>query len=154
MATPSRFGGFFSTTKTPKATTVQLPASELEADPLLNPELISTLFSNEGDTFSPAAFKNLQMNTEGTISKLQTGYRIKAAAIHEIISERDAIIEEKEESDMKVECLQGKIEALQLQDAERIRQMEADAATINDLMIALTEERRARAEEKEVSSIS
>jgi hypothetical protein len=146
-ATTSRFGGFFSAKPQP---TIQLPASQVKGDRLLTLDLGDALYpSGETETFSPAAYKNLQMNAEGTILRLQTAYKLQVAAINDITGERDAIREEKEESDLKAQCLQGKIEAMQLQDAEKTRLLAENDALIQELMAALTLEKRARAEENE-----
>lgn len=89
------------------------------------------------------------MNAEGTILKLQTAYKIQLGAVHEIAAERDAVKEEKEESDLKAQCLQGKIDAMMLQDAERTKQISEQEALIQGLVAELATEKRARAEEKE-----
>jgi hypothetical protein len=112
-------------------------------------DVLSTLYSSEGDTFSPAAYKNLQMNAEGIILKLQTAYKIQLGAVYEIAAERDAIREEKEELDIKAQCLQGKIDAVLLQDSEKSQLIEEHESIIHSLMTELALEKRARAEEKE-----
>lgn len=148
----SRFGSFFSSPKTPSRSihTVQIPASQAESDPLLG-DLLSVLYPTSGDseTFSPAAYKNLQMQAEGTILRLQTAYKIQLAAVHEIAAEREAVREEKEETDLKAQCLQGKIDALLFQDAEKTAQIEEQDLVISKLMTDLVLEKQARAAEKE-----
>lgn len=89
------------------------------------------------------------MNAEGTILKLQTAYKIQLGAVHETAAERDAVREEKEESDLKAQCLQGKIDAMMLQDAERTKQISEQESLIHELAAELAIEKRARAEEKE-----
>jgi hypothetical protein len=89
------------------------------------------------------------MTAEGTILRLQTAYKIQLAAVYEIAAERDAIREEKEEADLKAQCLQGKIDALNLQDKERTKQIAGQESVIQNLVAELAFERRARAEEKE-----
>jgi hypothetical protein len=94
------------------------------------------------DTFSPAAFKNLQANATGLLLKMQGAYRQRLAALRELEAEREAQREELEEAETRAAHLKMQLEGMALRAAEQERDMRR-------LAEELGAERRARAEERE-----
>jgi hypothetical protein len=93
------------------------------------------------DAFSPAAYKNLQMNATGLLNKMQTAYRQRTVALHELQAERDAEKEETEESQLRVENLKMQLEHM-AQKADEQQQL------LKRLVGELESERRARHQEQ------
>lgn len=137
--------GFFapkSPAKSPQ--TVQIPA-ELNNDEFLTLDVTSALFPSgepsAQDPFSPAAFKNLLMNAEGLLLKLQTAYKLRTLSLHEISAEKEAMSEELEEAETRAKCLKSQLD-------DMAHQMSMKDASIADLAAELAAEKQARAEEK------
>lgn len=141
-ASASRFS-FFSmpTLKNTKSTAVAVPKD----DELINLDIDSALFPagvpSEGEAFSPAAFKNLQMNATGLLRKFQTAYQGKAIACQELRAERDAQEDEKIEIQTRTHHLKMQLEGMAQRAAETEAMMHA-------LMEELHREKLLRAEEK------
>lgn len=140
-STGSSMFGFFSSPKTP-AKPIQLP-TDLNNDEYLTLDIHSSLFpSGQADPFSPAAFKNLLVNAEGLLLKLQTAYRLRTIEYHEMKAEKDAQGEELEEVETRAKHLK-----LQLEDmAEKFN--EQDTA-MEELVNQLAGEKQARFEERD-----
>jgi hypothetical protein len=141
----SRFN-FFSSPKTPSKTqTIQLPTS-LNDDEFLTLDISSALFPsgspNAQDPFSPAAFKNLLMNAEGLLLKLQTAYKLRTMSLHDLSSEKEAMVEELEEAEMRAKALKSQLDDM----AGRVTQADT---TIAELATALAQERQKREDERE-----
>jgi hypothetical protein len=136
---------FFSSPKTPSKQTVQLPA-ELNMDEYLTLDLKSALFPtsspSDRDPFSPAAFKNLLMNAEGLLTKLQHAYKLRTLSLHELSAEKEAMSEELEEAETRAKCLRSQLEDM----AARVSEQDS---SIIELANELAQEKQARAEEKE-----
>ena len=137
--------GFFapkSPAKSPQ--TVQIPV-ELNDDEFLTLDVTSALFPSgepsAQDPFSPAAFKNLLMNAEGLLLKLQTAYKLRTLSLHEISAEKEAMAEELEEAETRAKCLKSQLD-------DMAHQMSMKDASIADLAAELAAEKQARAEEK------
>lgn len=120
----------------------QLMTPEMH-DELLNLKVEEALFpagSPVGkDTFSPAAFKNLQTQATGLITKMQNAYRQKAQALTDVEMEREADREELEEAETRAKHLKFQLEDMAHKAAEQERRMQ-------QLMEELASERRARSE--------
>lgn len=99
------------------------------------------------ETFSPAAFKNLQTQATGLFTKMQTAYRQKAQALVDAEKEREAEHEELEEAETRSKHLKFQLEDMALKATEQERRMK-------QLMEELATERRARAELERVSAYS
>jgi hypothetical protein len=144
-ASTSRFN-FFSSPKTPLQKTIQLPQSSLDNDEFLTLDITTALFPsgspNAQDPFSPAAFKNLLMNAEGLLLKLQTAYKLRTLSLHEVSSNHSAVTDELEEAETRAQCLRSQLEDMASKVAEQDH-------TISDLVMQLATEKQARAEEKE-----
>jgi hypothetical protein len=139
----SRFN-FFSSPKTPSKNTIQLPAEMMNDDEFLSLDVTEALFpqGNAQDPFSPAAFKNLLMNAEGLLLKLQTAYKLQALSLHELSAEKSAIEEELDESSTRAQCLRTQLQDMASKVAER-------DATIADLAAQLAREKQLREEERQ-----
>lgn len=144
-ATASRFN-FFSSPKTPSKTqTIQLPSS-LNDDEFLTLDISAALFPsgepNAQDPFSPAAFKNLLMNAEGLLLKLQTAYKLRTISLHDLSAEKEAMSEELEEAEMRAKALKSQLEEM----AGRVTQSDS---TIAELATELAQEKQKREDERE-----
>ncbi|KAG4444323.1 hypothetical protein IFR05_000197 [Cadophora sp. M221] len=124
--------------------TVQIPA-ELNDDEFLTLDITAALFPNgepsPQDPFSPAAFKNLLMNAEGLLLKLQTSYKLRTLSLHELSAEKEAMSEELEEAETRAKCLKSQLD-------DMAHQMAMKDSSITDLAVELAAEKQARAEEK------
>ena len=114
-------------------------------DEFLTLDVTSALFPSgepsAQDPFSPAAFKNLLMNAEGLLLKLQTAYKLRTLSLHEISAEKEAMSEELEEAETRAKCLKSQLD-------DMAHQMSMKDASIADLAAELAAEKQARAEEK------
>jgi hypothetical protein len=149
MTTASRFmsalsSRFSNPTSTP--TSPSLP-SQAAHDELYNLNIETALFPRSpsspslgsgGDSFSPAAYKNLQMNALGLLTKMQTAYREQATALRDLQAERSAQGDELEEAVTRAQHLK-----MQLEGMGRTAQEQEGA--MKTLAEELAAERRARA---------
>ncbi|CZS95908.1 uncharacterized protein RCO7_08830 [Rhynchosporium graminicola] len=135
---------FFSPKSPAKTPTIQIPA-ELNDDEFFTLDVHTALFPSgsptENDPFSPAAFKNLLMNAEGLLSKLQTAYKIRTLSLHDFSVEKEAMTEELEEAETRAQCLKSQLE-------DMAHQMSVKDNMIAELAAGLATEKQARAEEK------
>lgn len=142
-ASASRFS-FFSMASTLKGL-ASPPVSVPKDDELMNIDIDAALFPGgapaDGETFSPAAFKNLQMNATGLLRKFQAAYQDKAIACQELRAERDAQDDEKIEAETRTAHLKMQLEGMAQKATETESLMQA-------LMEELTREKKLRAEEK------
>jgi hypothetical protein len=134
----SRFA-FFS--KAPAPQQAQIP-SEL-CDDLLTLDIRSALFpTGDQDPFSPSAFKNLLINAERLLNKMQASYKLRTISLHELQTEKEAQADELEEAETRAKHLK-----LQLEDmAQRVMSHDEE---MKKVLGELVKERQARAEEKE-----
>ncbi|KAI1144169.1 hypothetical protein F5Y05DRAFT_401273 [Hypoxylon sp. FL0543] len=151
-ATPSRFGFLASsmsaltTRLTNQTATTPASASEID-DELCNMDVEAALFPASGspadrDTFSPAAYKNLQVNAVGLLHRMQEAYRERTAALREAAAEREAQREEMEETELRVRHFKTQLENMAAKAAEQEMAMQR-------LVAELRFERTARQEEQE-----
>ncbi|KAG5992243.1 hypothetical protein E4U52_002949 [Claviceps spartinae] len=140
---PSRFS-FFNMSGL-KGLTATNPVSMPKDDELINMDINAALFSSEsltkGEAFSPAAFKNLQMNATGLLRKFQSAYQDKAIACQELRAERDSQQDEKMEMETRAARLKMQLEDMAQKAAEHEIIMQA-------LMQELNEEKRLREQER------
>ncbi|KAK2592509.1 hypothetical protein QQS21_009784 [Conoideocrella luteorostrata] len=141
-ASASRFSFFNMTTLKGRTTT---PVSVPKNDELINLDINAALFPTgapkDGEPFSPAAFKNLQMNATGLLRKFQSAYQDKAVACQELRAERDAQQDEKTEIETRTAHLKMQLEDMAQKAAESEAIMQA-------LMEELNQEKKLRMEEK------
>ncbi|KAF5024955.1 hypothetical protein F66182_2969 [Fusarium sp. NRRL 66182] len=97
--------------------------SEAQNEALMELDIEKGLFPNgvpaEGTAFSPSAFKNLQMNATGLLSKFQAAYEQRTAEYKHLLAERDAQVFTRSEAEVKVEQLAKQVEDQASQMAER-----------------------------------
>ncbi|KAG6185119.1 hypothetical protein E4U25_003980 [Claviceps purpurea] len=140
---PSRFS-FFNMSGL-RGLTATNPVSMPKDDELINMDINAALLSSEGprngEAFSPAAFKNLQMNATGLLRKFQSAYQDKAIACQELRAERDSQQDEKMEMETRAARLKMQLEDMAQKAAEHEIIMQA-------LMQELNEEKRLRSQER------
>ncbi|KAI9167487.1 hypothetical protein HJFPF1_03615 [Paramyrothecium foliicola] len=128
----SRFGFFTSSMSALKGLTSS-PTATIQDDELLNLDIQAALFPSgppsDRDTFSPAAFKNLQMTATGLLQKYQTAYQRRTAALRDVKAEQEAKSDDDNEADLRAHHLK-----LQLEEMAR------KAAEQESIMLALMEE--------------
>lgn len=133
----------FSSPK-PKPQKVQIPA-DLNNDDLLTVDITAALFPHgelsANDPFSPAAFKNLLMNAEGLLLKLQTAYKNRTISFYELRDDNDVMDEELEEAETRAKMYKSQLEEM----ATRVASQDLVMA---ELAAELATEKQARAEEK------
>lgn len=119
--------------------------TQAEHDELLNMKVDEALFPagspTSKDTFSPAAYKNLQQQASGLLTKMQNAYRQKAQALSELEKEREADRDELEEAETRATHLKLQLEDMAHKAVEQERHMK-------QLMEELAAERRARADDQ------
>ncbi|KAI1375897.1 hypothetical protein F4677DRAFT_446056 [Hypoxylon crocopeplum] len=149
-ATPSRFGFFASSMSalTTRLTNQTTPISPQEFDDeLCNVDIEAALYPlsssspTERDTFSPAAYKNLQVNAAGLLHKMQDAYRQRTAALQDARAEREMQREEAEEAELRVRHFKNQLESMAAKAAEHEDEMRR-------LVAELQAEKRARREER------
>ncbi|KAK0623145.1 hypothetical protein B0T14DRAFT_426150 [Immersiella caudata] len=135
----SRFMSVLSSRFTPA------PTSPIVDDELTNLNLEVALFPpgspTDRDPFSPAAFKNLQMNALGLLTKFQAAYRDRVTALQELQGEKLAQREELEEAETRARHLKMQLEGMAKKAQEQEREM-------RQLMGELAAERKARLEDR------
>ncbi|KAM0341157.1 hypothetical protein ACHAPU_010172 [Fusarium lateritium] len=116
--TSSRFNFFGSLTSSAAAT-----PTEEQNEALMNLDIEKGLFPNgvpvDGTAFSPSAFKNLQMNATGLLSKFQAAYEQRTAEFRDLQAERDIESFSKSEAEIRVEQLEKQLEEQATLMAER-----------------------------------
>jgi hypothetical protein len=147
MTTASRFMSAISSRFNP--TTPTSPAiDDNDNDELCNLDISAALFphgtspSSPRDTFSPAAFKNLQMNATGLLTKMQAAYRERSAALRDLQAERSAQRDELEEAETRAQHLKMQLEGM-------ARKAQEHEGVVKALLEELAGERRARAKAEE-----
>lgn len=120
--------------------------SSADGDELASLDVESALFPHgpacDGDAFSPAAFKNLQMTATGLLHRFQHAYKQRTTELRETRAEREAQEEEKEEAETRTRHLRMQLEGLARQAAEQ-------QAIMEDLMLEMSKEKRLRAESQQ-----
>ncbi|RWA12882.1 hypothetical protein EKO27_g2201 [Xylaria grammica] len=112
-------------------------------DELCDIDIEAALFpaqSLDGDTFSPAAYKNLQTNATGLLHRMQDAYRQRMIALREMQAEREAQREEMEEMELRTRHFKNQLEKMAAKAAEQ-------ESAMQQLVAELQAEKRARHEE-------
>ncbi|KAL9112881.1 MAG: hypothetical protein Q9227_002958 [Pyrenula ochraceoflavens] len=131
---------FKSKTNTPQS----LSNTTAENDELLNLSIPASLFpQGPTDSFSPAAFKNLQMNAEGTLNRFQTAYRAVSESLRTTRSEKNIQADE-------LEAAETRNEALKMQLSDMAARAVAQEEAMKQLKEELATERSRRQEEEEL----
>ncbi|PNP38037.1 hypothetical protein TGAM01_v204777 [Trichoderma gamsii] len=114
-------------------------------DELIGLNIETSLFPKgnppDGQTFSPAAFMNLQQTATGLLKKYQTAYKRQATTIQEMLAEKEATDDEKAEADTRTRHLKMQLEGM----AQKLAETESEMQT---LMEELNKEKRLRMEER------
>ncbi|TVY83173.1 hypothetical protein LSUE1_G004756 [Lachnellula suecica] len=133
----------------PQPRQIQLPADMLNEDEFLSLDVKKALFpqGSSQDPFSPAAYKNLLMNAEGLLLKMQNAYKLRTRSLHELRADHSALGEEEEEAATRAENFRTQLEGMATRVAQR------DAAIV-DLTAQLAKEKKARADEKQARELS
>lgn len=138
-AMASRFSYFNSKAFLAKPT----PPNSDPHDILADLDIHATLFpAGPPDPFSPAAFKNLQQQAEGLLSRLQVAYKERATALREMAAEKEAMSEESQGAETRARHLKMQLDAMSEQLAEQDKAM---MTLVDDL----AQEKVARREEEE-----
>ncbi|KAK3333130.1 hypothetical protein B0T19DRAFT_117537 [Cercophora scortea] len=138
--TASRFMSAISSRFTPA------PSSPMLDDELCNLDIEAALFPpmsplSDRDAFSPAAFKNLQSNAVGLLTKMQSAYRERVVALRELEAERSAHRDEIEEAETRAQHLKMQLEGMS-------RKAQEHEQAMRQLMEELAAEKKLRAEER------
>ncbi|KAI1410150.1 hypothetical protein F5Y13DRAFT_192631 [Hypoxylon sp. FL1857] len=155
--TPSRFGFIASSMSalTTRLTNQTAPTSPRETDDeLCNMDIEAALYPctspTDRDTFSPAAYKNLQVNAAGLLHKMQDAYRERTVALREAQAEREAQREEMEETELRIRHFRNQLESMAAKAAEQEMAMQRLVAELRFERTARQEElQREREREKE-----
>ncbi|KAI4266790.1 MAG: hypothetical protein L6R35_006912 [Caloplaca aegaea] len=91
------------------------------------------------DPYSPSAFKSLQQNAEGLLLKLQSAYKQRSQALHDVLAEKEAQEEELKGADMRARQLKVQLDGMTARLAEQ------DSAMM-DLVDQLAQEKQLRRE--------
>ncbi|KAI9721536.1 MAG: hypothetical protein M1812_002298 [Candelaria pacifica] len=139
-ASNSRFTLFSTKTTSDKLPITNLPSPE--HDELLNLDIEAALFPlGPADPFSPSSFKNLQVNAEGLLLRLQTAYKLRTSALHELTVEKKAQDEELEETETRCRHLKQQLDDMALKVLEQEKAM-------NEMADELAAEKHMRGEEE------
>ena len=103
--------------------------------------LFPTKTISDRNTFSPAAYKNLQLNATGLLRKFQSAYQHRTDELHSLREESQERLEEKDETETRLQHLKLQLETMARKAAEQ-------EACMHDLMEALNYERKSRLEEQ------
>ncbi|KAI1085661.1 hypothetical protein F5B20DRAFT_11636 [Whalleya microplaca] len=146
-ATQSRFGFLASSMSaiTTRLTSPTPTANHQVDDELCNMDIEAALYPaispSDRDTFSPAAYKNLQANALGLLHKMQEACQQRTSVLHEVQAEREAQKEEIEEAELRARHYKNQLENMAAKAAEQETAMQ-------QLMAELQAEKRARYEER------
>lgn len=114
-------------------------------DELLEMDVSAALFPNPNEPanpFSPASFKNLQQQAEGLLSRLQTAYKERTVALHDMTAEKETVAEESEGTETRAKHLKMQLDDMTAKFAEQ------DEVMMN-LVDELAKEKQARREDEE-----
>ncbi|KAI4266966.1 MAG: hypothetical protein LQ337_008593 [Flavoplaca oasis] len=137
----SRFSLFSSKQTSPK--TPQTPADVHDSWHDLDVKT-ALLPASPTDPFSSSAFKDLQKNAEGLLTQLQTAYKQRSQALHDVLAEKETQAEEREGAEMRSRHLKLQIDDMTAKLAEQDKAM-------MDLVDRLAEEKMARREAEDAA---
>jgi hypothetical protein len=102
--------------------------------------LFPSASSSDRNSFSPAAFKNLEMTATGLLNKFQTAYRQQTIELQMMRAEQEAQADEKEGADMRMRHLKIQLEGM-------AQKAEEQQAMMQHLMDELSREKKLRMQE-------
>ncbi|KAH8169675.1 hypothetical protein LIA77_10219 [Sarocladium implicatum] len=142
-STASRFGFLSTAFKGLTSSSPSSPSPADENDDLINLNIEQTLHSmtslTDSATFSPAAFKNLQMVATGMLHKFQDAYTQRTMEVRELKAEKVVQADEQSETETRMQHLKMQLEGMAQKAAEQEEMMQA-------LMSELAREKRLRTE--------
>ena len=96
---------------------------------LIDLDIEAALFPNggpqEGEAFTPAAYKNLQMNAIGLLHRFQTTYQSQTIEFRTLKAEKEALDDEKSEAETRVRHAKLQLEEVARKAAEKEAAMQA-----------------------------
>lgn len=96
---------------------------------LIDLDIEAALFPNgapqEGEAFSPAAYKNLQMNAIGLLSRFQATYQSQTIEFRTLKAEKEALEDEKSEAETRAHHSKMQLEEVARKAAEKEAAMQA-----------------------------
>lgn len=140
----SRF--LFFKSKFPTTTTSTSPAQPQAPDPLLTLSIQSALFPHgepPNATFSPAAYKNLQLNAQGTLNRFQHSLRNTNSNLQALQSANTILTDDLSASETRASALKSQLTEM----ADRVAEFEGEKQR---LLTELTCERQCRQEEEDL----
>jgi hypothetical protein len=145
-ATTSRFSFLTSSVSALKGLkSPPAPQPYQDDDGLINLDIKAALFPTgsvcDRNSFSPAAFKNLEMTAVGLLNKFQTAYRQQTIELQMMRAEQDAQTDEKEGADMRMKHLKIQLEGM-------AQKAEEQQAVMRELMEELSREKKLRMQER------
>ncbi|KAI1107228.1 hypothetical protein F4804DRAFT_298032 [Jackrogersella minutella] len=147
----TRFGFLASSMSalTTRLTTTPTPPDPDEVDDALcSMDIEAALFpaspTADRDTFSPAAYKNLQATAAGLLHKMQDACRRRSAALQDARAEREAQLEEAEEASVRTRHFKSQLESMAAKAAAQEQAMQRLMAELQAEKQALREERARR----------
>ncbi|CAG9944657.1 unnamed protein product [Clonostachys rosea f. rosea IK726] len=142
----SRFAFFASSMAAFKGRSTSNPVMVPQDDELISMDIESALYPGgaeaNSNTFSPAAYKNLQMTAKGLLERFQSAYQQKTIDYQELKAEHAVQDDEKEEAETRMHHLRIQLEGMAQKAAEQESAMQA-------LMDELAIEKRLRREERQ-----
>lgn len=143
----SRFAFFASSLTALKGgRSVSNPIAVPQDDELMQMDIEGALYpagaQGNGDTFSPAAYKNLQMTATGLLHRFQSAYQQRTIEYQELKAERGAQNEEKDEVETRMHHLRIQLEDMASKAAEQ-------EAAMQSLLEELAMEKKLRVEERQ-----
>ncbi|KAJ9631900.1 hypothetical protein H2203_000300 [Taxawa tesnikishii (nom. ined.)] len=122
-STASRFSWFSKPTYTTAPST---PNPQEPEDEFVNLNITSALFPNGSvDPLDPASFNNLLLNAESLIKRMQAAYKEKCDALRHAQAEREAAVEEAEESETRARHLKMQLDEMACKATQQDRAMQA-----------------------------
>ncbi|KAI9762651.1 MAG: hypothetical protein M4579_000269 [Chaenotheca gracillima] len=136
-ALASRFSFFSSKSTSEKVETPSL------SDEFSDLDIGTVLFPHgPAEPFSPSSFKNLQMNAEGALTKIQTAYKLQNTALRDAVSSKVDLQDQLEEAETRAKHLKMQLDNMAVQAAEQEQAMKELSAEL-----ALEKRRRHHDEE-------
>ncbi|KAL9616804.1 MAG: hypothetical protein Q9160_008367 [Pyrenula sp. 1 TL-2023] len=140
----SRFSFFKS--KSPTTATPTCPNQPQSPDPLLTLSIPSALFPHgepPNATFSPAAYKNLQQNAQGTLNRFQDSLRNTTSTLQSLQSTHAVLTDDLSASETRASALKSQLTEM----ADSVSKLEGEKQR---LLEELACERQCRQEEEDL----
>ncbi|KAI9786166.1 MAG: hypothetical protein M1839_007576 [Geoglossum umbratile] len=127
-----------------RASTVEPQSPQTPAvDELFSLDIHSALFpTGSPDPFSPSAFKDLWLNAEGLLSRMQTAYKQRTMEVREVNALMSVQVDELEGAQTRARHLKMQLDDMAVKSLEQER-------AINELADELAKEKQRRREEEE-----